>query len=201
MRFLKSAVWFCAAASLTACGAADETPEQAALAQQAAALTTGTTQGCTYSITAATVPGTLPPRYSVSISRAASSTCPWPEASVTLSTGSYSFPARALLANSYGIAVAYTGKHSPSGSSPTTCSVQQIDPETLAVVRNTGIAVWLGSGSIYSCNLDETDGGATLVVYGTKNGRIYGETGSGSNYVATYYDFFTSTTPAVYYAY
>ncbi|NVI99500.1 hypothetical protein HV824_15420 [Myxococcus sp. AM009] len=201
MRFIKSAVWFCAAASFAACGAADESPEQTGLAQQEAALTTGTTQGCTYSITAATVPGTVPPKYSVSVARAASSTCPWPEASVTLDSGSYAFPARALLANSYGLAVTYTGKYSPSGSSPTSCNVRQIDPETLAVVRSSGIAVFLGSGNIYSCNLDQTDGGATLVVYGTKGGRIYGETGSGNNYVATYYDFFTTTTAPVFYAY
>ncbi|QDE71403.1 hypothetical protein BHS09_32925 [Myxococcus xanthus] len=201
MRFIKSAVWLCAAASFAACSAPEESPEQTGLAQQEAALTTGTTQGCTYSITADSVPGTVPPRYSVSLSRAASSTCPWPAASVTLDSGSYAFPARALLANGYGLAVTYTGKYSPSGSSPTSCSVRQIDPETLAVVRSSGVAVWLGSGNIYSCNLDQTDGGATLVVFGTKNGRIYGETGSGSNYVATYYDFFTTTTAPVFYAY
>jgi len=39
------------------------------------------------------------------------------------------------------------------------------------------------------------------VVYGKKTGPLPGETGSGSNYVATFYDFFTSTTPAVYSAY
>jgi len=201
MRFLDSAVWFCAAASLAACGAADESPGQAGLAQQEAALTTGTTQGCTYSITAEDVPGTVPPQYRVMVSRAASATCPWEAASVMLSTGSYSFPARALLANSYGLAVTYTGKYSPSGSAPISCSVQQIDPETLDVVRRTGVGVWLGKGNIYSCNLDQTDGGATLVVYGTKNGPIYGETGSGNNYVLTYYDFFTSETPPAVYAY
>ncbi|GHG94891.1 hypothetical protein [Comamonas sp. JC664] len=201
MQVFKSAVWFCAAVSLAACGAPEESAGEESLAQQDAALTTGTTQGCTYSITSTTVPGTVPPRYSVSVTRAASSTCPWPEASVTLDSGSYVFPARALLANSLGIAVTYTGKYSPSGSAPVSCGVRHLHPETLAVVRSEGIAVFLGSGNINSCHLDQTDGGATLVVYGTKGGRLYGETGSGSNYVATYYDFFTSTTPPVFYAY
>ncbi|NVJ17682.1 hypothetical protein HV826_26470 [Myxococcus sp. AM010] len=200
MQRFKSAVWFCAAVSLAACGAAEESPEKEALAQREAALTTGTTQGCTYTITSVAVSGAMPPRWDIVVTRAASGTCAHGAGSVTLGT-SYSTPYLALLANSYGVATAFSYKPTPSGSSHTRCQVDHLDPATLGSARSTDITVMYGTASVYSCNLDQTDGGATLVAYGTKGGPLPGEVGSRPNYVATYYNFFTSTTPAVYYTY
>ncbi|QQR43788.1 hypothetical protein JKA73_33035 [Myxococcus xanthus] len=200
MRVFKSAVWCCAAVSLAACGVPEEAPEQESLAQQEAALVTGTTQGCTYTISSVPIPGSMPPSLDIVVTRAASGTCAHGAGSVTLGR-SYNTPYLALLANSYGVATAFSYKPTPSGSSMNRCQVNHIDPATLGMVRSHDIVVMYGTNHVSSCALDQTDGGATLVVYGTKGGPLPGEVGNRPNYVATYYDFFTSTTPPVYYTY
>ncbi|GHG94832.1 hypothetical protein [Comamonas sp. JC664] len=200
MQVFKFAVGLCAAVSLSACGAPEEPVEQEALARQESTLVTGTTQGCTFTISAVPVPGSMPPREDLVVTRAASSTCAYGAGSVTLGA-SYGTMYRALLANSYGVATAYSYKPTPSGSSMNRCQVNHIDPATLSIVRSTDIVVMYGTQHVQSCALDQTDGGSTLVVYGTKGGPLPGEVGNRPNYVATYYNFFTSTTPPVYYTY
>ncbi|AKQ63408.1 putative lipoprotein [Myxococcus hansupus] len=200
MQVFKSAVGLCAVVSLAACGAPEEPVEQEALAQQSSTLVTGTTQGCTFTISAVPVPGAMPPRDELVVTRAASSTCAYGAGSVTLGT-SYGTMHRALLANSHGVATAYSYKPTMSGSSMNRCQVNHIDPATLSIVRTHEIAVMYGTQHVQSCSLDQTDAGATLVVYGTKGGPLPGEVGNRPNYVATYYNFFTGTTPPVYYTY
>lgn len=200
MQVFKSAVWLSAAVSLAACGAPEESPPQEALAQQEAALVTGTTGGCTYTISSVPVSGSMPPSWDIVVTRAASGTCAHGAGSVTLGR-SYGTSGLALLANSHGVATAFSYKPSMSGSSMNRCQVDHVDPVTLGMVRTDYIAVMYGTNHIYNCNLDQTDGGATLVVYGTKGGPLPGEVGNRSNYVATYYNFFTSTTPPVYFTY
>ncbi|WP_426755074.1 hypothetical protein [Myxococcus sp. Y35] len=200
MHVFKSAVWCCAAVSLAACGAAEESPESEVLAQRAAALVTGTTQGCTFTLSSVSVPGAMPPRWDIVVTRAASGTCAHAAGSVTLGT-SYDPPYLALLANSYSVATAFSYKPTPSGSSMKRCQVNHVDPATLGRVRTDYLGVMYGTAHLHTCALDQTDGGATLVAYGTKDGPLPGEVGNRGNYVATYYDFFTSTTPPVYYTY
>ncbi|MFY2560594.1 hypothetical protein ACN469_23530 [Corallococcus terminator] len=202
MTVFKRFAWACAAVSLSACGGGlpEGSAPQDTLDEQQAALLTSSFGGCSFTISSAVIPGELPPRYAITLTRAASGTCPYAAGSVELGR-SYSTPHIAVLGTGVGLATAFSTKHSPSGSANTQCKVSHIDPATLAKVRDDTIVVNFGAGNVPVCNLDKTDAGATLVAYGTKTGPLPGETGSGSNYVATYYNYFTSTTPPVYYAY
>ncbi|MCE9666739.1 hypothetical protein LY474_02835 [Myxococcus stipitatus] len=191
---------FGVAVSLAACGLPESSPEQDSLAEQREGLTTATFQGCTYSISYTQIPMPYPPVDAISLTRQASASCPYPAASVELGR-SYNTPFIGIIATQVGLAAAFSFKGSPSGSANTQCRVIHIDPATLGDVRRDAIVVNFGAGNVTSCNLDQTDAGTTLVAYGKKTGPLPGETGSGSNYVATYFNFFTSTTPAVYYAY
>ncbi|MFP2931920.1 hypothetical protein ACLESO_43490 [Pyxidicoccus sp. 3LG] len=199
MTIIKRVVWVCAAVSLSACGIPEEPSQQEPLAEQRAELTTGTFQGCAFTISSTQV-SSGPPRWSINLTRAASGTCAHGAGSVVLGY-SYNLPYIALLPTSVGLATAFSYKHSPSGSANTQCKVNHIDPGTLGALRDTNIVVNFGAGNVNSCALDQTDAGTTLVVYGTKTGPLPGEVGSGSNYVATYYNFFTGTTAPAYYAY
>ncbi|WP_141332999.1 hypothetical protein [Myxococcus sp. AB025B] len=200
MTVFKKLVWACAAVSLSACGGPEQSSPEESLGAREDALTTSSFGGCSFTISSAVIPGELPPRYAITLTRAASGTCPYAAGSVELGR-SYNTPHIAVLGTGVGLATAFSTKHSPSGSANTQCRVNHIDPATLAKVRDDSIVVNFGAGNVNVCNLDKTDAGATLVVYGTKTGPLPGETGSGSNYVATYYNYFTSTTPPVYYAY
>ncbi|MCP3097722.1 hypothetical protein LZ198_02395 [Myxococcus sp. K15C18031901] len=189
-----------AVVSLSACGLPESSPEQESLSEQRAGLTTATFQGCTYTITSTLIPLPNPPVNAINLTRQASATCPYAAASVELGR-SYNTPFIAVIATQIGLAASFSFKGSPSGSGNTQCRVIHIDPATLGDVRRDAIVVNFGAGNVTSCNLDQTDAGTTLVAYGQKTGPLPGETGSGSNYVATYYNYFTSTTPAVFYAY
>ncbi|RYZ33594.1 MAG: hypothetical protein EOO71_41565, partial [Myxococcaceae bacterium] len=103
-------------------------------------------------------------------------------------------PTLSLAANDLGVAVGYTYKTSVSGSAPRSLGLKHLAPNTLATVRSTGLAIPLGSGSVNSGDLAIAADGTTLTVSGTKSGTLSGQTGSGNNYVATYPNFFTSTT-------
>ena len=204
MRNLKRAVWVCATAVLSACGpeAAEVDDVEAHLASLPSALTQGPSLGCTFNIFFVQRPGTLPPVYDVRLNRAASATCAWPQASLLLGSSTTVTPQLSLAANDLGVAVSYSYKNTPSGSSGTFLSLRHVNPETMTFVRNEGISAGMfGSGSVYSGALAILADGTTLEVRGTKSGVISGETGSGSNYVATYADFFTSTTPRTVVAY
>ncbi|MFP2931338.1 hypothetical protein ACLESO_40345 [Pyxidicoccus sp. 3LG] len=199
MKSFKRAVWVCAAAVLSACGGpevAEVEDVDAHLASLPSALTQGTSRGCTFNIFYFQRPGVLPPVYDIRLNRAASATCAWPQASLLLGSSNNYAPRLSLAANDLGVAVSYTFKNSPSGSSGSLLSLKHVDPETMTAVRNEGISAGMfGSGSIYSGDLAILADGTTLEVRGTKSGAISGETGSGSNYIANYADFFTSTTP------
>ncbi|NOK16774.1 hypothetical protein HMI50_06995 [Corallococcus carmarthensis] len=164
------------------------------LATQESALLTGTSQGCTFTVSYAARPGTLPPIYDVTVTRAADVTCAYGAGSVGVGSSTGTAPTLSLAANDLGVAVSYTYKTSVSGSSPQSLGLKHVAPDTLSIVRSTGLSIFLGSGSIYSGSLSIASNGTTLTVSGTKNGTISGQTGSGNNYVASYPDFFTSTT-------
>ncbi len=202
MKLFKRGVYLCAAISLTACGGQEPQSQQepgAELATQESGL--ATSLGCDFSVTYATVPGTLPPNYNVILNRQASATCAWGAGSVVLGTSVNYTPLLSLAANDLGVAVSYVYKNSLSGSSPSFLALRHVDPETLATVRSAGISPYLGRGYVFSGYLTIEPDGTTLTVSGTKSGKVFGETGSGSNYIATFPDFFTSTTAPTIVAY
>jgi hypothetical protein len=194
MQMFKRAVSVCVAMVLSACGpeAAEVEGVDARLATLPAALTSGISRGCTFSVSYTQRQGTLPPIYDIYLHRAARA-CPWGKASVLLASSSNYPPYLSLAANDLGVAVSYTYKATFSGSSPSFLGIQHVSPETMTTVRSTGLAPLFGRGFIYSGDLSIAADGTTLIVTGTKSGVIAGETGSGSNYTATYTDFFTST--------
>jgi hypothetical protein len=205
MEMFKRGVYLCAAIALTACGGQEPVAQQepgADVATQESGLTSGTSHGCTFSVTyyTTTPPGT-PPNYNVVLNRQDSATCLWGAGSVVLGSSVNYAPVLSLAANDLGVAVSYVYKTSLSGSSPSMLSLQHVDPETLAIVRSTGIAPMFGRGYVFSGNLSIEPDGTTLKVEGTKSGKVFNETGSGSNYTATYPDFFTSTTAPTIVAY
>ncbi|WNG17762.1 hypothetical protein [Cystobacter fuscus] len=165
-------------------------------ATDSTALTSATSRGCAFSITHQQASSSShPPRFEPVITRQASPTCPWPSASVVLA-GSYSEPDLSIAANDLGVAVSYTYRYSPSGSSGIYLELLHLTPDTLSVVRSTTIVALDGFRLSY-VSLGEMSilaDGTTLQVQGNKDGTIPIETGSGSNYIATYPDFFTSTT-------
>lgn len=197
----KRGVYLCAAMLLSACGAPELGEQEEALASLPAPLTSGVSQGCSFSITYFQRPGVLPPLYDIYINRQASATCPWAASTVVLDTSSNYVPRLSLAANNLGVAVSYVKKNTYSGSSPSILGLDHVNPQTLAVVRSADIYPAYGVGYIYSGELSILADGTTLRVQGTKNGTILGETGGGSNYIATYPNFFTSTTAPTVQAY
>jgi hypothetical protein len=162
--------------------------------------TTATSQGCTFNVDAVPQPGKLPPYYDYVVTRQSSSSCPYGAASATLAS-SYTSDI-AITGNNLGIAVAFTTKNTPSGSSPVSVGIRQVAPDTLSVVRSTGLSCGPSIYSVYFSSLLIPDG-TTLQVDGTKGCAIYGagETGSGSNYHAYYSNFFTTTSAPTVVAY
>ena len=171
------------------------------LAPRPASVTTGVSRGCSFSVSAQQKPG-FPPQYDVVVTRAASSTCAWGAGSVVVGT-TYNSPALSLAANDLGVAVSFTYKATPSGSAAISVYLKNLAPDTLSTVRSTALGAMNPgyAGYVYSGDLTILTDGTSLEVRGTKSGTIPGETGSGSNYVATYADFFTSTTPPTVVAY
>ncbi|WP_043431673.1 hypothetical protein [Cystobacter fuscus] len=202
MPTVKSTASLAVALVLSACGG-PATDESIETATASAALTAAVSQGCTFSITyQKTSSSSHPPLFEPIITRQASSTCPWPSATVVLA-GSYSEPNLAIAANDLGVAVSYTYDYSPSGSNSEYLRLLHLTPDTLSVVRFTELlAQYEFHTSNVSCKeLSLLADGTTLQVQGTKVGIIPFELGSGSNYIATYPDFFTSTTAPTVVAY
>jgi hypothetical protein len=195
MRTVKLAASLAAALLMQACG--NPTAEEPSpLTTSAAALTSSVSRGCTFTVTYKEVYPPFPPTYVPVVTRQASSTCPWGEASVEL-PGSYSTPALSLAANDLGVAVSYTYKYSPSGSATTRLELYGLAPDTLSVVRSAELIStkdYYTSSYVYSGELSLLSDGTTLKIQGQKAGILPGETGSGEYYVATYPNFFTSTT-------
>lgn len=202
MKSFRRAVYLCAAVVLPACGG-EESPGgvEEGPGIQESALVTAVSRGCTFELTSAVRTGTVPPIHDITLNRLSSATCPWPAANVWVGSSVIATPGLALVANDLGVAAAYQVKSNYSGSSPVTVGLKHVDPELMTVARTSGLAVYLGTGSVYLSYLTIHVDGTTLTVGGTKTGRIGGETGSGSNYIATFPDFFTSTTPGSVVAY
>ncbi len=160
-----------------------------------------TVQGCTFSADAVQT-DQLPPVYDYIVTRHASSTCPYGDAIINL--GTTYLPGVSIVSNALGIAVAYTVKNTPSGSSPLSVGIQQLAPDTLSRVRSAGLSCGPTYYSVDFSKLSILDG-TTLQVDGTKGCVIhsYGasETGSGSHFHAYFPDFFTTTTPPTIVAY
>ncbi|MGZ3457115.1 MAG: hypothetical protein ACXU86_01280 [Archangium sp.] len=199
MRTLRLVASLATPLALSACGGPAAQDEQ--LATRTAALTSGVSQGCTFSLSYSQKPGTLPPQYNVVLTRDATG-CTWGADSVVLGT-TYNTPSLSLAANDLGVAASFTYKGTPSGSAAIFVYLRNLAPDTLSVVRATSIGAMNNgfAGYVYSGDLTIQTDGTTLEVRGTKSGVIPGETGSGSNYVATYPDFFTSTTSPTIVAY
>lgn len=160
-------------------------------------------QGCTFTISAVARPG-FPPLYDYVVARQASASCAYKPAS-TIVGSSYSTGA-GITGNDNGVAVAFVTKNTPSGSSPLSVNIRQINVITLATVRS----AWHGCGpvgpivpSTYLADLFMLNG-TTLQVNGSKGcSPLAGlsEFGSGGNYYAYYFDFFTTTNAPVIIAY
>jgi hypothetical protein len=193
MRTVKFAASLTAALLMQACGA-PAPQEPSPLVTSAAALTSAVSQGCTFTVSYKEVMPPYPPVYVPVVTRQASSTCPWDAASVEL-PGAYSPPQLSLAANALGVAVSYTNRYSPSGSSGTWLELRHLAPDTLSVVRSFTLAAHVDYRPTYvNGEVSIMTDGTTLKVRGEKGGVLPGETGSGSYYVATFPHFFTSTT-------
>ncbi|NBD08434.1 MULTISPECIES: hypothetical protein [Corallococcus] len=171
------------------------TGQDDALAQQESAVSSASLDGCIYSISAYPQSGVTPTVYDIKLFRQPIPSCGYGYGTVTLGTSVIYEPTRSVAVNALGLAASYTKKSSVSGSSPITLSVHQVDPATLTVIRSNSLGVYLGAGNIVSENVAIAADGTTVTVSGSKTGVIYGESGSGSHYTATFVDFFTSTTP------
>ncbi|WP_239014851.1 Kelch repeat-containing protein [Archangium violaceum] len=165
------------------------------LVTSAAALTSGVSRGCTFTVSYKEVVPPFPPTYVPVITRQASASCPWGAGSVELE-GAYDPPQLSLVANDLGVAVSYTNRYSPSGTSGSWLEIRHLAPDTLAVVRSEALQSYgERSASYVRGSLSLLSDGTTLKVKGEKGGRFLSEeTFGGQYYVATYPDFFTSTT-------
>ena len=187
MHLFKSVVSLGAVVAVTACGGVEG---QGELTTRESALVTGPSQGCTFTVSSAPrQPGPFPYIFDVTVTRLASSTCAWGAGSVLVGSSNAVEPTVSLAANELGVAVAYTyGKYARS------LELKHLAPDTLTVVRSSTLYPTGAQYSVSSGDLAIGPDGTTLTVSGTKTGPIVGETGSGGSYVASYPDFFTSTT-------
>ncbi|HLM45406.1 MAG TPA: kelch repeat-containing protein, partial [Myxococcaceae bacterium] len=173
MSALKFAASLAVAVLLPACGgpAAEDASE---LATQSAALTTAVSRGCTFSLSYQQAYMIFPPRYDAVVTRQASASCPWGQASAVVGS-SYNPPALSLAANDLGVAVSYTNKYSLSGSSVGVwLELRHVAPDTLAVVRYETLTAGQDyrHTPIYSgeLSLRTNTTGTALIVQGTKAG-------------------------------
>ncbi|QRK04291.1 kelch repeat-containing protein [Archangium violaceum] len=194
MRTVKLVSSLAVALLMPACGGPTaENPSK--LVTSAAALTTGVSRGCTFTLSYREIAPPYPPTYVPVITRQASASCPWGAASVEL-PGGYAPPHLSLAANDLGVAVGYTNRYSPSGSAGSWLEIRHLAPDTLAVVRSVTLQSHFESRPSYvDGELSLQSDGTTLEVQGEKGGNFPEETSFGGKYfVATYPDFFTSTT-------
>lgn len=182
---------------LSACGGPSvEEPASPDLQQEEHALSYGISHGCTFSTTYREV--SIPHAYVPIIKRKASATCPWSAATLELEP-TYSVPNFKVIANEVGVAVLYATQYSPSGSSGFVhrAFLWQVVPETLSLVRQEVLASYgeYHSAHVSNVELSLLSDGTTLKIKGRQEGAILGQTGSGTYFVSTWPDFFTSQTP------
>lgn len=190
MRNSINIIQLCVVLLVTACGGATAQRDPADVqGEDVPRAVTPELLSCGLIITRVVNPG-MPLTYTILVKRV---NCIVPPESVVLGNSISHDPVLSLVSSELGAVATYTQKQNVSGSSPVTLGVVHVDPETLAIVRSTNLAVYLGRGSISSGTPRIEADGTTLTVSGTKSGVLLGEVGSGSHYVATYPDFFTST--------
>ncbi|WNG15592.1 hypothetical protein [Cystobacter fuscus] len=178
---------------LLACGENPPATERP-LATRSAALDSAATQGCLFQISSRLKPGRMPPQKQIVVTREDEGGCAWGSGSVVLGT-TYDDSSLSLAANDLGVAVGFTSKSSPSGSAAVSVQLRHLDPQSLGVLRSTSLGALNSTqaGNVHDVELSLGRDGTTLEVRGSKTGAIPGEMGSGSNYVALFPDFFTST--------
>ncbi|WP_205525726.1 hypothetical protein [Pyxidicoccus trucidator] len=181
--------------TLAACGGPEQV-EGEELARQSAAVVipaTASSQGCDFTLNAIqTLPA--PPTYNVILTRNGGEGCPHPaDVSTVMGTSYGSEPKLSMKGNALGLAVAFTLKGTYSGSSPTYLGLRHVDPATLSTVRSADIRGDYPYGQITSGGVSIQADGTTLKVQGYKSGTLQGL--GGNYYVATFVNFFTSTTP------
>jgi hypothetical protein len=155
-------------------------------------------RGCTFSLAAVVEPGSMPPLLDVVLVR---SNCggELPDASVVLGS-TYGTPALSVAGHGQRLAASFTHKASPSGEAHASMEIFAIDPVTLALTQRTTLAAESPDafhpnlGNVYTGNL--TVRGMDLLVTGSFDGIIPGMNGSGTEYLATYDDFFSGGGPA-----
>lgn len=190
MKSFRRAVCLWAVSVLPACGGQEPAGAVEGIAGgQESALNTVESRGCAFELTAALRTGPVPPIYDLTLHRLESATCAWPAASldVARSYGAGAVPSVALTAHEPGVAVGYVVKASPVGPYHTLGFVH-VEPESMTVERSFGYRAPPTNLTSLSIEAD----GTTLTGHGTKSGAIFGETGSGDNFVVTFPDFFTS---------
>jgi hypothetical protein len=187
MHHFKSVVSLGALAVVLACGGGEQEP--GAPATQKSALVTGTSQGCTFTVSfVQRVP--VPPIFDIKLTREAGPTCPWSASTVTVGFSNATPPSMvSLAANDLGVAVGYT--YRTGGPSPMAVAIKHVAPDTLSIVRTAGLTPNALGTYIWAADLGIGPDGTTLIATGTKNVPIIGETGSGDRYVAVFPDFFT----------
>jgi hypothetical protein len=197
---LKSVPLLAALLLLSACESSSlvQGPELATSASMLSS--SAVSQGCTFTIGAQARPGTFPPIYDYVVARQASSTCAYPAASTTVGS-SYSVGS-GITGNDLGIAVTYVTRNTASGSSPTSVNVKQIAVSTLGTVRSSMLSCGPSIYNVYLADLFMLNG-TTVQVNGSKGCKLYGQTeyGTGYNYYAYYFDFFSTTNPPIVIAY
>ncbi|ATB37401.1 hypothetical protein CYFUS_002823 [Cystobacter fuscus] len=163
-------------------------------ATQVAALDSAVTRGCLFHVSSRLKPGRMPPQRQIVVTREDGGGCTWGEGSVVLGT-TYDDSSLSLAANELGVAVGFTSKSSPSGSAAVSVQLRHLDPQSFEVLRGTSLGALnpTQAGHVHDVDLSLGADGTTLEVRGSKTGAIPGEVGSGSNYVALFPDFFTST--------
>ena len=98
-----------------------------------------------------------------------------------------------IVGSDLGLAVGAVVRNGWSGSAAYIYALRHVNPTTFATVRNADIYCDYMTGNILTGSLSIGSGGTSVSVFGTKNGKINGL--SGSRYNASFANFFTSTTP------
>ncbi|RKH67595.1 hypothetical protein [Corallococcus llansteffanensis] len=184
---------------VSACGGSEQV-EGEELAQQSARLLTASSQGCDYSVASVqTTPS--PPQYNIVVTRTGGVSCPYPTGvSQVVGTAVLNAPGSlGMVGGSLGLAVGYVKKNGFSGSSANIYSLVHVDTATLAVMRNADILCDYRTGNIITGSLSISADGTGVSVFGTKDGKINGQ--SGTYYSASFVNFFTSTTPPTYFVF
>jgi hypothetical protein len=153
---------------------------------------------CKYALAATWRSSTFPPVYDITLSRTASSTC---VADSTYLGSTYTVGDLRVTATGSSIVAGFSYKDSPSGSASIAVEINHLAESTLDVVRSTELRAYVPYGTATVGLSKLSFSGTWLIAEGAKNGVLPGESGSGSNYSASYPNFLTSGDPPRIYAY